>query len=92
MASNNSGKVLRCVYPWSDGIEIEAKVENLVYTMNVGLLLHLGHVTRELSRLGAQYNPNRFAAVIIRHKDPKIAYLLFSKKHNSFSLPMHFFK
>src|ERR1700761_7582026 len=75
----SSAKVLRRIYEWSDGQIIEAKVENIVYTMDLGIHLNLEHVTRQLFYIGCQHNPNRFAAVIIRHKNPKIAYLLFAK-------------
>lgn len=61
----------------NDGTIVRIRIENLVYTCNIGTRLHLTHLVRKLSHLGAQLNRRRFAAVIIRLKDPKIAILLF---------------
>ncbi len=44
----------------------EIRVENLVYTCHIGTLLNLAYVARCLKKRGAAYNPNKFAAVILR--------------------------
>lgn len=61
----------------SDGTEVKIRIQNLVYTCNIFTTLNLNHVAQKLKRLGAQLNRKRFAAVIIRYRNPKIAILLF---------------
>ncbi len=45
------------------------RVENLVYTCKLGTELNLQYVSQQLKCKGAEYNPKKFAAVIIRSKN-----------------------
>jgi transcription initiation factor TFIID TATA-box-binding protein len=62
---------------WKDLIPV-IKVENLVFTCLLNEILNLKHIVLKLKKKGPQYNPKRFAAVIIRSMRPKIAILIFS--------------
>lgn len=53
------------------------EVENLVFTCNLNHMVNLRYVSSRLKGR-AGFNPKKFAAVIIRFSDPKIAVLVFS--------------
>mmetsp|Transcript_30500 Transcript_30500/g.47780 ORF Transcript_30500/g.47780 Transcript_30500/m.47780 type:complete len:254 (-) Transcript_30500:726-1487(-) len=56
--------------------EISPNVQNVVATVNLGVQLDLKRIT--LRARNAEYNPRRFAAVIMRIRDPKSTALIFS--------------
>ena len=56
--------------------EIEPKLQNIVSTANLGCELKLREIA--LQAKNAEYNPKRFAAVIMRIKEPKTTALIFS--------------
>ena len=64
--------------PLESGInqEIEPKLQNIVSTANLGCQLRLRQIA--LQAKNAEYNPKRFAAVIMRIKEPKTTALIFS--------------
>lgn len=69
-------------YVWTSkeyGIEVPVRVVNRVYTCKLSMPLNLNWIVSELIHLGPQLNPKRFAAVIFRLRDPKIATLIFSQ-------------
>ncbi|KAK1392597.1 TATA-box-binding protein [Heracleum sosnowskyi] len=51
-------------------------IQNIVSTVNLDCHFDLKHIA--LSARNAEYNPRRFAAVIMRIKDPKTTALIFS--------------
>lgn len=51
-------------------------VQNVVSTINLGVQLDLKRIA--MSARNAEYNPKRFAAVIMRIRDPKTTALIFS--------------
>jgi len=55
----------------------EVTVENLVYTCKLNCQLNLCDVTTRLSKYGVQCNPKKFAAAILKLREPRIAVLLF---------------
>jgi transcription initiation factor TFIID TATA-box-binding protein len=55
---------------------IEPKLQNIVSTANLCCKLDLRHIA--LQARNAEYNPKRFAAVIMRIKEPKTTALIFS--------------
>lgn len=55
---------------------IEPKLQNIVSTANLCCKLNLRQIA--LTAKNAEYNPKRFAAVIMRIKDPKTTALIFS--------------
>ena len=55
---------------------IEPKLQNIVSTANLGCSLRLRDIA--LQAKNAEYNPKRFAAVIMRIKEPKTTALIFS--------------
>ena len=56
--------------------DIEPKLQNIVSTANLGCELRLRDIA--LQAKNAEYNPKRFAAVIMRIKEPKTTALIFS--------------
>ena len=56
--------------------DIEPKLQNIVSTANLGCELRLRQIA--LQARNAEYNPKRFAAVIMRIKEPKTTALIFS--------------
>jgi transcription initiation factor TFIID TATA-box-binding protein len=56
--------------------EITPNIQNVVCTVNLGVQLDLKRIT--LKARNAEYNPRRFAAVIMRIRDPKTTALIFS--------------
>ena len=56
--------------------DIEPKLQNIVSTANLGCPLKLRQIA--LQARNAEYNPKRFAAVIMRIKEPKTTALIFS--------------
>ena len=55
---------------------LEPKLQNIVSTANLCCKLDLRHIA--LQARNAEYNPKRFAAVIMRIKEPKTTALIFS--------------
>lgn len=55
---------------------IKPTLQNIVATVNLGCPLNLKQIT--LHARNAEYNPKRFAAVIMRIRDPKTTALIFS--------------
>lgn len=53
------------------------KIQNMVFTINLGVALSLCDIARRCFRF-AEYNPQRFAAVIIRLHAPVVTILIFS--------------
>ena len=74
-------------WSWCDGQVVRVRIENIVYTCNVGMSLNMNDVHETLLHFGPQYNRKKFAAVIIRFREssqetrtvnpPKIALLIF---------------
>ena len=63
------------VFTHASGIEI--KLQNVVATMNMGIpYLDLSKIANQTRN--AEYNPRRFAAVIMRIREPKSTALIFS--------------
>ncbi len=56
--------------------DIQPKLQNIVSTANLGCQLKLRQIA--LQARNAEYNPKRFAAVIMRIKEPKTTALIFS--------------
>jgi transcription initiation factor TFIID TATA-box-binding protein len=56
--------------------EITPNIQNVVCTVNLGIQLDLKRIA--LKARNAEYNPRRFAAVIMRIRDPKTTALIFS--------------
>lgn len=56
--------------------DIKPKLQNIVSTANLGCELKLRQIA--LQARNAEYNPKRFAAVIMRIKEPKTTALIFS--------------
>ena len=56
--------------------EIQPKLQNIVSTANLGCPLKLRQIA--LQARNAEYNPKRFAAVIMRIREPKTTALIFS--------------
>ncbi len=56
--------------------DVEVKLQNVVATVNLTCSLNLRHIA--MRARNAEYNPKRFAAVIIRIRDPKTTALIFS--------------
>ena len=56
--------------------DIEPKLQNIVSTANLGCELKLRTIA--LQAQNAEYNPKRFAAVIMRIREPKTTALIFS--------------
>lgn len=55
------------------------RVENHVYTTNIGRPINLrAFLERTETTHGSQYNPKKFAALVIRWRQPRIALLFFS--------------
>ena len=64
--------------PLESGIsqDIQPTLQNIVSTANLGCTLNLRQIA--LQAKNAEYNPKRFAAVIMRIKEPKTTALIFS--------------
>lgn len=60
----------------SRNTDIEPKLQNIVSTANLGCQLKLRTIA--LQAQNAEYNPKRFAAVIMRIREPKTTALIFS--------------
>ena len=56
--------------------DVEVKLQNVVATVNLMCPLDLRHIA--MRARNAEYNPKRFAAVIMRIRDPKTTALIFS--------------
>jgi transcription initiation factor TFIID TATA-box-binding protein len=56
--------------------ETQPKLQNIVSTANLGCALNLRQIA--LQAKNAEFNPKRFAAVIMRIKEPKTTALIFS--------------
>ena len=56
--------------------EVVPNVQNVVSTVSLGIQLDLKRIA--LKAKNAEYNPRRFAAVIMRIRDPKTTALIFS--------------
>ena len=56
--------------------DIQPKLQNIVSTANLGCQLKLRQIA--LQARNAEYNPKRFAAVIMRIREPKTTALIFS--------------
>ncbi|KAL5463595.1 hypothetical protein EMCRGX_G032508 [Ephydatia muelleri] len=59
-----------------ESIGIEPQLQNIVSTVNLGCKLDLKKIA--LHARNAEYNPKRFAAVIMRIRDPRTTALVFS--------------
>jgi transcription initiation factor TFIID TATA-box-binding protein len=55
--------------------ELEIKLQNVVATVNLGVNIDLEKLTQTVSN--AEYNPRRFAAVIMRIREPRTTALVF---------------
>ncbi len=73
-------------YPWSNGQKTLVRIENLVYTCHLTqsngakqFRLQLQRIFDIFRKEGAQFNKKRFAAVILRVRNPKIAILIFAE-------------
>ncbi|KAL5009120.1 hypothetical protein ScPMuIL_014701 [Solemya velum] len=62
--------------PASEGSGIVPQLQNIVCTVNLGCKLDLKKIA--LHARNAEYNPKRFAAVIMRIRDPRTTALIFS--------------
>lgn len=62
--------------PASEGSGIVPTLQNIVCTVNLGCKLDLKKIA--LHARNAEYNPKRFAAVIMRIRDPRTTALIFS--------------
>ena len=71
---NNSFRNGHMELPIND--EIIPKLQNIVSTANLGCQLKLRQIALQARK--AEYNPKRFAAVIMRIKEPKTTALIFS--------------
>ena len=58
--------------------EIKPKLQNIVSTANLKCHLDLRQIA--LKAKNAEYNPKRFAAVIMRIKEPKTTALIFERR------------
>ncbi|AFP65589.1 TATA binding protein of transcription factor IID (nucleomorph) [Chroomonas mesostigmatica CCMP1168] len=58
------------------GNQIIPDIQNVVSTVNLGIQLDLKRIA--LKTRNAEYNPRRFAAVVMRIRDPKTTALIFS--------------
>lgn len=61
---------------YADTNGISPTLQNIVATVNLGCTLNLKQIT--LHARNAEYNPKRFAAVIMRIREPKTTALIFS--------------
>lgn len=64
------------ITPHSVDAGIEPKLQNIVSTVNLGCKLDLKRIA--LQARNAEYNPKRFAAVIMRIREPRTTALIFS--------------
>lgn len=64
------------ITPHSVDAGIEPKLQNIVSTVNLGCKLDLKRIA--LHARNAEYNPKRFAAVIMRIREPRTTALIFS--------------
>ena len=64
------------IAPHSVDAGIEPKLQNIVSTVNLGCKLDLKRIA--LHARNAEYNPKRFAAVIMRIREPRTTALIFS--------------
>lgn len=64
------------ITPHSADAGIEPKLQNIVSTVNLGCKLDLKRIA--LHARNAEYNPKRFAAVIMRIREPRTTALIFS--------------
>ncbi|KAK6143682.1 hypothetical protein DH2020_024030 [Rehmannia glutinosa] len=60
---------------FSDNIKPSPIIQNIVSTVNLDCKLNLQSIASKA--LNAEYNPNRFSAVIMRIKEPKTTALIF---------------
>ncbi|KAA8491410.1 TATA-box-binding protein [Porphyridium purpureum] len=73
-AHKQGNGVPRSLTERTDGIR--PSIQNVVATTNLGMQLDLKEIA--LRARNAEYNPKRFAAVIMRIRDPKTTALIFS--------------
>ncbi|NXN98402.1 TBPL2 protein, partial [Rhinopomastus cyanomelas] len=64
------------VTPASEGSKILPQLQNIVSTVNLACKLDLKYIA--LHARNAEYNPKRFAAVIMRIREPRTTALIFS--------------
>uniref|UniRef100_A0A8D2IJQ8 TATA-box binding protein like 2 n=1 Tax=Varanus komodoensis TaxID=61221 RepID=A0A8D2IJQ8_VARKO len=64
------------VTPTSEGSGIVPQLQNIVATVNLACKLNLKNIA--LHARNAEYNPKRFAAVIMRIREPRTTALIFS--------------
>jgi transcription initiation factor TFIID TATA-box-binding protein len=57
-------------------VHLQPTLQNIVSTANLGNKLELSTIA--LNCINAEYNPKRFAAVIMRIREPKTTALIFS--------------
>ena len=62
--------------PWSHPSGIVPQLQNVVSTVNLGCQLDLASIAQRARN--AEYNPKRFAACIVRIRDPKTTALMFN--------------
>lgn len=62
-------------YPFIAKTGIKPRVSNVVSMFNLGTKLNLKHIA--LHAKNAEYNPKRFAAVIMRIREPKVTQPFF---------------
>lgn len=70
------GPPMTPITPHSVDAGIEPKLQNIVSTVNLGCKLDLKKIA--LHARNAEYNPKRFAAVIMRIREPRTTALIFS--------------
>ena len=73
---DNKNSSFRNVMDSTINQDIQPKLQNIVSTANLGCTLRLRQIA--LQARNAEYNPKRFAAVIMRIKEPKTTALIFS--------------
>lgn len=71
-----AGPPMTPITPHSVDAGIEPKLQNIVSTVNLGCKLDLKKIA--LQARNAEYNPKRFAAVIMRIREPRTTALIFS--------------
>ena len=74
--NDNKNSLFRSLNNLNISEEIQPKLQNIVSTAYLGCPLKLRQIA--LQARNAEYNPKRFAAVIMRIKEPKTTALIFS--------------
>ncbi|CAF3520693.1 unnamed protein product [Rotaria socialis] len=65
-----------CTPQTTDATHLQPRLQNIVSTVNLGCKLDLKRIA--LQARNAEYNPKRFAAVIMRIRNPRTTALIFS--------------